>query len=427
MTPMLRGSDTGFTSMLNAGQDSSFAGAKTAQGNQDSNGVGDFYYTPPSDYLALCSDNLSDPEIALPGEYFNSVLYTGDDSTDRSITGVGFQPDFVAIKARSVGDSHADFDSVRGRGVLHFNANNIENTTTGPLMFDSYDSDGFTISYDVSADLTNRNSQTYVAWNWLAGGAPTADNSAGAGATPTAGSVKIDGSNLGSALAGTIAATRLSANTTSGFSIVEWTGTGTASTVAHGLSTAPTVVIVKNTGGPTSAANEWAVYSEPVGNTKALLLDDTSAPLTSPNFWNDATPTASVFSVYQSTTTNDSGEFYIAYCFSNIEGYSKVGSYTGNASADGTFVYTGFRPAFLLAKNVASGKPWVMYDDKRDTYNEMYKQLVANDNAAADTSEGRLDFVSNGIKWIIGDSYHNDGSFIYIAFASNPFKTSNAR
>jgi len=413
--------------ILNAGSDSSFAAEKTAQGNQDGNGKGDFYYEPPTDFLALCTSNLSDPEIALPGEYFNSVLYTGDDSTDRSITGVGFQPDFVAIKARSVGDSHADFDSVRGRGVLHFNATNIENTTTGPLMFDSYDSDGFTISYDVSADLTNRNSQTYVAWNWLAGGAPTADNSAGAGATPTAGSVKIDGSNLGSALAGTIAATRLSANTTSGFSIVEWTGTGTASTVAHGLSTAPTVVIVKNTGGPTSAANEWAVYSEPVGNTKALLLDDTSAPLTSPNFWNDATPTASVFSVYQSTTTNDSGEFYIAYCFSNIEGYSKVGSYTGNASADGAFVYTGFRPAFLLAKNVASGKPWVMYDDKRDTYNEMYKQLVANDNAAADTSEGRLDFVSNGIKWIIGDSYHNDGSFIYIAFASNPFKTSNAR
>ena len=125
---------------------------------------------------------------------------------------------------------------------------------------------------------------------------------------------------------------------------------------------------------------------------------------------------------------NQSTKNFIAYCFHPVENYSKIGIYDGNASADGTFVYCGFRPAFLIAKNYgASGKPWVMYDDKRDTYNEMYKQLLANDNAAANTSEGRLDFVSNGIKWRIGDSYHNDGSFVYIAFAESPFKYSNAR
>ena len=158
-----------------------------------------------------------------------------------------------------------------------------------------------------------------------------------------------------------------------------------------------------------------------------LTLDSDSGESSSATIWNDTAPTASLFTVGTNDAVNNTDDF-LAMCFHSVEGYSKVGSYTGNANANGTFVYTGFRPAFLIAKNYgAGGKPWVMYDDKRDPYNEMYHQLVANTTAAANTSEGRLDFVSNGIKWRIGDSYHNDGSFMYIAFAESPFKTSRAR
>jgi hypothetical protein len=415
--------------ILNTGSDSSFAGNETAQGNQDANGKGDFYYTPPTDFLALCTDNLSDPEIALPGENFNTVLYTGN-ATIRNITGVGFQPDFTWIKGRSHADTPALFDTTRGAtNLLKSSETQVQQTDANTLT--GWVSDGFSLGTDSGHYGVNVDTETIVSWNWKAGGAPTADNSAGAGATPTAGSVKIDGSNLGSALAGTIAAKRLSANTTSGFSIVEWTGTGTASTVAHGLSTAPTMVIVKNFDGAVAAANEWAVYSEPVGNTKALYLDNNLTPGTSINFWNNTTPTASVFSVYQSTTTNENAEFYVAYCFSNIEGYSKVGSYIGNGatgtagSRDGPFVYTSFTPAFTLIKRTDSADNWFMYDDVRDTYNYVRKEVLA-DLPDAEGVNPYADYLSNGFK-LRGGANVDGGTYIYLAFAESPFKTSNAR
>ena len=178
---------------------------------------------------------------------------------------------------------------------------------------------------------------------------------------------------------------------------------------------------------------DWCAYHQKMDVTAPgdyyMVPSGTGARINNSALFSDAA-TDSVNITYgtDAQVNGTLGHDYIAYCFNNTEGYLKVGSYTGNASADGVFIYTGFRPAFLIAKNyLTSGKPWVMYDDKRDTYNEMYKQLLANSEAAANTSEGRLDFVSNGIKWRIGDSYHNDGSFIYIAFAESPFKTSNAR
>jgi len=434
-----RGASTS-TWVYNFGSDSSFAANKTAQGNQDGNSKGDFYYAPPTDYVALCTDNLSAPEIALPGENFNTVLWSGDDATSRAITGVGFQPDFSWIKERDGTAYHSLFDSVRGvttastSTVLSSNVAHAQpSDNQGHIK--TFDSDGFSLRDGTSGSnpltAVNKSSQTYVGWNWKAGGAPTATNSAGAGATPTAGSVKIDGSNLGSALAGTIPATRLSANTTNGFSIIEYTGTGeeapAGQTVAHGLSVTPKLLIFK----VRDSSTIWYVNDTDVSetSTRHLQLEDTSAlGSTYAGYWDSTDPTSSVITLGQYSNLNKYNVPNMIWCFHSVEGYSKIGTYAGNASADGAFVYCGFRPAFLIAKNYgASGKPWVMYDDKRDTYNEMYKQLLANDSAAANTSEGRLDFVSNGIKWRIGDSYHNDGSFIYIAFAESPFKYSNAR
>ena len=238
--PLVIDSDIDCT--LNAGQDSSFAGAVTAQGNQDGNEKGDFYYAPPTDYLALCTDNLSAPEIALPGKHFNTVLYTGNGSDATAITGADFEPGMIWIKNRSGSPDTPDAlaDQVRG-------ADNILQPPTTELQFNdsafiqSFDSDGFTIGTNSSVNTSSKN---YASWNWKAGGAPTADNVAGVGSVPTAGSVKIDGANsTASALAGSIAATRISANTTAGFSIVQYDGNATSgATVSHGLSEAPAFV-----------------------------------------------------------------------------------------------------------------------------------------------------------------------------------------
>ena len=385
--------------MHNFGQDASFGGNVTGTPAYatDENGYGEFYYEPPAGYNALCTANLPSPSIALPGENFNTKLYTGT-GAELAVTGVGFQPDFTWIKTRTLAYNHRVFDVIRGATKeVYTNVTNAEVTDAQSLK--SFDSDGFTLGTGSGSNP----SSTMVSWNWKGGGTAVSNT---------------DGSITSS----------VSANTTAGFSIVKWTGTGSNATVGHGLSQAPEMIINKSL----DSAHNWAVQSTlfvDASNTNMLYLNTDAAEADDTNVF-QAAPTASVFSPQGGAWAGigANGTDYIAYCFHSVEGYSKIGKYTGNASADGVFVYTGFRPAFLIAKNYgAAGKPWVMYDDKRDTYNEMYKQLVANDSAAANTSEGRLDFVSNGIKWRIGDSYHNDGSFIYIAFAANPFKTSNAR
>jgi len=317
--------------ILNAGSDSSFSGTETAQGNQDGNNVGDFYYTPPSGFVALCASNLPSPEIALPGDYFNTVIYTGTGS-ELAVTGVGFQPDFTWFKTRELTYNHRVFDVVRGVGEeIHTNDTDVQSASAQTLK--TFDSDGFTLGTSVNV---NPSSSNMVSWNWKE--------------TPTA-----------------------------GFDIVSYTGTGVVRTVSHNLGVVPIMMIVKDL---TSTEN-WQVYTESMGNAKTLNLNTTAAEAAATH-WDSTSPTISVFTVGTSDPVNKLDDSYIAYLFASVEGYSKIGSYTGNGatgtagSRDGPFIYTGFNPAFTLIKHVNSTGNWFMYDNTRDTYNYIRKEVMAD-------------------------------------------------
>jgi len=377
--------------IYNFGQDSSFAGNKTAQNNTDDNGVGDFYYAPPSGYLALCENNLPDPSIALPGDHFNTVLYTGNGST-QSITGVGFQPNLNWIKARNSPEYHVLHDVLRGANNRLF-SNTTDAETTAPTMT-SFDSDGFSVSTDGGTySATNANGTTYAAWNWKANGS---------GVTNT------DGSTTST----------VSANTTAGFSIVTCTTLAGTQTVGHGLSQAPDIVIQKSR----NTAQSWYVYYDFVdGSQDYLTLNSTAAAAA----WGGSAATSTVFYENWSAGVN-----LICYCFHSVEGYSKFGSYTGNGSADGPFVYTGFRPAFVMVKRADGAQNWPIVDTGRDTYNIANKRLFPNLSSAEDTGiPNYLDLLSNGFKCRDGNVSYNasGGTYIYMAFAESPFKYSNAR
>jgi len=386
------------TDIQNCGQDSSFAGNKTAQGNQDGNSIGDFYYTPPTGFLALCTKNLPDVAV-VPSEHFNTVLYSGTGAT-RSITGVGFQPDWVWFKERNNAVSHRVFDSVRGATKRMFpNNTGAESTQTTALT--SFDTDGFSLG---TGGAVNGGSDTYVAWNWKANGS---------GSSNTNGSIN----------------STVSANTDAGFSIVSYTGAGSAGTVGHGLSKAPEMYIVKDR--DTGLTNWWTYHigntSEP--ETDALRLNGDNVTTDDSTLFNDTSPTASVFSVGSYSEVSGNTKKYIAYCFHSVDGYSKMGSYTGNSNADGTFVYTGFKPAFVMIKNT-SGWDWFMHDSAREPNNENDVYLMANSDAAeSSTDYAHMDFVSNGFKLRSSSIVGNGSSYniIYIAFAETPFKYSNAR
>ena len=386
------------TGVANFGQDSSFAGNKTAQGNQDSGGIGDFYYTPPSGFKALCTSNL--PAVAVvPSEHFNTILWTGDDTDDRSITGVGFQPDWTWNKRRNHTASHMSYDAIRGATKnLLVNTTNAENTEANAVQ--AFESDGFQVGDDANS---NSSSYNFVAWNWKAGNATL---------------------GTGDFTQGGIAST-CSRNVDAGFSIVSYTGTGTTGTVGHGLSSTPEMYIVKNR----DTVENWAVYVEALGNAKRLGLDGTGAA-TVTNNWNSTSPTANVFTVYGGETrVNDSGDDYIAYCFHSVDGYSKVGSFSGNSNADGTFVYCGFKPALVIQKGSDHAHGWQIWDNKRDPHNVATKELFANGTNAeyTDATYTSIDFVSNGFKLRTSNSSENSGENIFLAFAETPFKYSNAR
>ena len=391
------------TYRINFGQDSSFAGATTAQGNTDANGIGDFYYAPPAGYLALCTANLPDPAINpaqddVPADYFNTVLWTGDGTTSRDITGVGFQPDWVWYKKRSAAFDHNLFDAVRGAGKsLESSSTAAEFTSSDRL--NGFVSDGFNVGNNSGV---NASSATYVAWNW-----------------------KADGSGA-SNTDGTITST-VSANQKAGFSIVSYTGNGSNATVGHGLSSTPEMIIFKNR---TSSGNSWVVYSSELGATKYLLLDSAGSAGTYNHFQNTA-PTSSVaYITGGATAVNANTNNYIAYCFHSVEGYSKFGSYTGNGSTDGPFVYTGFRPAFVLMKDTGSAEQWQIVDSARDTYNVVDSALFPNSSNAEGTSATiHRDFLSNGFKVRTSDTSQNASgrTYIYMAFAEMPFKYANAR
>ena len=392
--------------VLNHGQDSTFAGNTTAGGNTDGNGIGDFKYAPPSGFLALCTANLPEPTIISGAEYFNTVLYTGNAST-QSITGVGFQPDLVWLKQRSSPTrSHRLNDSVRGANKqLYPDLINAEGTATNELT--SFDSDGFSLG---SANGVN-GIDTYVGWNWKAGTAFS--NSAGSNGATIASSGSV--------------------NTDAGFSIVSYVGTGSAGTVYHGLSSTPEFITIKDrdyaTGRP------WGSYHFKLNNgvnpeDERIQLNEVTSETNDTFIFNSTAPTSNVFSVALSSWNNTSNNDIIAYCFHSVDGYSKVGSYTGNGLADGPFVFTGFRPAWVLIKSRTAGYDWVLDDAVRSPYNEGNATLYPNDSYVEYTGGlYGIDFLSNGFKprTSYGQYNQSGGGYIYLAFAESPQKYSNAR
>jgi len=332
--------------------------------------------------------------IDKPDDYFNTITWTGDGTT-KDITGVGFQPDLVWAKKRSAASYHAWCDVVRGGTKTIFSNANIAEETSAVDWILSFASDGFGVN---SAGNLNQSSATYVAWNWLANN--------------TSGSSNTDGS---------ITST-VSANTTSGFSIVSYSGNSIAgSTVGHGLGVAPKVIIEKTR----TLSQNWRVYTSVLGSNKRLILDQTNASEDG-GFMNSTDPTSSVFYLGSDDAYNASGQTHIAYCFAEKKGFSKIGSYTGNFNSNGPFIYTGFKPAFVIIKRTdTSGNGWRIFDNKRSTsgLNVIDKTLRPNTTDAEFSSN--IDFVSNGIKIRNAQAEDNHpGTYFYMAFAENPFVTS---
>ena len=332
---------------------------------------------------------IDDPTTNFTAFLRNSIYGGSDTSYD-----IGFQPDWIWDKVRSTSGVHAIFDSVRGVGssgkILYMEKDDAEGTNA---LIKSIDSSGFTVT--ASSD---HSSQTIVDWCWKAGTSFSNDASAtGIGTIDSSGSV----------------------NDTAGFSIVIRTGTASAGTIKHGLSTTPKMIITKMR----SNAESWGVYNVHIGNTKYLKLDVTDAPDTSSVVWNNTTPTNSVFSVGSSALTNGSSKTYVDYIFSDVKGYSKFGKYTGNGNADGPFAYTGFRPAWIMIKNVSQSQNWYIYDNKRSPSNVADDHIYADlPNAEVADASFVIDILSNGFKMRnSNDGWNGSGEdYMYMAFAESP-------
>jgi len=357
-----------------------------------------FSYTPPTGFVALNTYNLPTSTITNGAGYMAATLYTGTGSNlsvSNAVNGISYQPDLVWIKNRNSTQSHCLYDSVRG-ATKQLNSNNTgaEGTYAG---VSSFDSGGFSVG---TAD-NNTNTYTYVAWQWKAG--------------------TTSASNTNGSITSTV-----SVGATQGFSVVTYTGTGANATVGHGLGVAPSMIIVKSRD---VAGVSWNVYHISLGNTKSIYLNLTNAPDTNAGFWNNTSPTSSVFSVGTIVDTNQSTKNFVAYCFSAVAGYSAFGLYTGNGSADGPFVYLGFRPRWILVKcSSASVTNWHLQDTSRAPYNVENALLFPN-LSNAETSGATLDGLSNGFKLRDTNADYNGSgqTFIYMAFAENPFKNSLAR
>ena len=353
-------------------------------------------YTPPSGYVALSTANLPAPAIPLPSAHFNTVIWTGN-STDNRVIPVGFAADLTWFKQRTGTNWHGLLDTVRGNSnpnVIHSNATNAAGDWT--YIFKGHTSTGFTVGTD---SAVNANSNTYVAWNWKANGSGSTNN---------------DGNQ----------ASVVSANQTAGFSIATYTGTGSYATYGHGLGVIPEVTLTKSR----SATGDWYFVTTAIdGSVDYLVLNTTAAAA-------NGSATASTSSVFYSNYPNN--QTVVAYNFASKEGFSKIGTYTGNGNADGPFVNTGFKPAWVMYKK-ASGSTsanlgrWTIEDNKRDPFNEVTHGLFANRSDAENTGEGYwdIDFLSNGFKLRTTEHETNDNgaTFLYLAFAESPFKTANAR
>ena len=406
--------------IVNFGQDSSFAGNVTAQGNKDANGEGDFYYAPPAGYVALCTANLPDPAVATidpnkggsPQDYFNTIIWSGaSDTAARDFSGVGFQPDWIWAKVRSAAGNHTIFDSVRGAGgdkELDSSDTGIEGAadTAQYGFIDEFLADGFSSAAGSSSGNNNLYfndaSETFVAWCWKAGTAFSNDASAtGVGSIDSSGSV----------------------NTDVGFSIIKADSVpaNTTSTIAHGLGVKPDMILLKSRNNSTN----WEMYhSFLTPDAERKLYLNTNGAEIDTGFMNDTPPTSTVFSF----NPGGSDSNHIAYCFTEVDGFSKFGTHIGNENDDGVFVYTGFRPAWILIKKVAAGD-WGIYDSKRDGYNDSNAVLYPSENIAEENqSSRRIDLLSNGFKLRTSNvTFNDDSTSIFMAFAEQPFKYANAR
>jgi len=501
---------------------------------------GEFNYTPPTGFVAASSANLDDPTILLPNKHFDTLLYSGNGSQNRAISGLEFQPDWVWLKSRSNGYYHQIHDTVRGTaaGVLYSNRTDAEDSTYGLASFDN---NGFTVYKDANNDAQNDSGQTYVAWNWNAGGSAsktyrvvvssaggsgnkyrfrnsansatfaadavtldleeggtytfdgsdstmashpiklstTANGTHGGGSSYNTGvTYELDGSTVTESayvsgyssatsrkLIITVAASAptlyyychyhsgmggqintnstfgssnfdgstqstVKANTTAGFSIVKYTGQQNATdTIGHGLGVKPQAVISKSRNS-TYTYTRWYVHHHKLTTNYGLFLDDTTAAYDGlGDYYVDASFSSTVFAVGNDIYgPNVSNNNYIAYCFNEVEGYSKFGQYTGNGNASGTFVFTGFRPAWVMIKRTDSAKSWAIFDNKRDPDNVASLFLYAN-TAGSENNFDFIDLLSNGFKFRTNSSLVNDdgNSYIYFAFAKSPFKNSRAR
>ena len=355
-----------------------------------------FAYTPPTGFVALNTFNLPTPTIGasastLANNNFNAVLYAGNSAT-QAIGGLNFQPDLVWTKSRSSNSTNHLLTDV-SRGVTNSLMSNND-TVQGTRGVASFNSNGFTYIAPNEGGDGNVSGQNYVGWCWKANGAPV---------TNTAGSIT----------------SQVSANTSAGFSIVRHVNTGSAATIGHGLGVAPRFIINR----VYDRAENWRTYFG-VAN-QYVILNATNSAITDTSIWNNTQPTSSVFSI---GAYFGSGDDIISYCFTPIANYSAFGSYTGNGSTDGPFVFTGFRPRFIMVKNISAVNNWWLWDSARNTFNAMNDALVPN-LAVAEQSPLPIDFVANGIKFRTnnGEMNGNGNTYIYMAFAENPFKYANAR
>ena len=335
-------------------------------------------------------------------DHFNTLTYTGTGSSGTK-TGVGFQSDWTWIKARGNTTWHYLYDAVRGAGIekeIFSNSNDQEGAGDAAAYgyLSAFTSDGFStvMGSNTGSDGLNKSGTDFVAWNWKAGG--------GQGSSNTDGSINT---------------TYTSVNTTAGFSISQYEGTGSNATFGHGLGVAPQMVIVKNI----DATQNWFVYHQGIGATKVIYLDLANAEQTLSQGWNNTAPTSSVVSIGTEAGVNQSGSTHIAYCFAEKKGYSKFGNYTGNGNVDSPFIYTGFKPAWIMIKKTSSGtgRGWFIFDNKRIGYNPKNYVLEANDTAADGTND-RIDLLSNGFKLRTTDLILNESgiNYIYMAFAEEP-------
>jgi len=355
-----------------------------------------FAYSAPSGFKALCTSNLPTPTIADGSDYMDVVTYTGNGST-QTISGLDFSPDFVWIKGRSNARNNNLYDTVRGAtNYLTSDTTNAENTSSDLLT--TFNSDGFSLGNNVTA---NGSSEAYVSWTWDAGSSTVTNNE---------GSIT----------------SQVRANPSAGFSVVTYTGTGSSATIGHGLNAVPYLIITKRR----SDTSSWGVQFLGLG-TNYMELQATTANSSSDALaaWNNTNPTSSVFTVNTKGSTNLNGSTYVAYCFAPVEGYSAFGSYVGNGSSDGPMVFTNFRPRWIMFKRTDAAGHWIVFDSARNTYNEIDAALRPNVSDPESTTYGRFDLLSNGVKIRTTDIGTNasSGTYIYAAFAENPFKTARAR